>query len=94
MLFSDKDNCFNIVLTTVEIIEEYIIWGICTKKSEYPLSIYILCIVLSEKNKAFTAKYKEKETKNNDILSETKLKSSIGINVKTICCFFLINFLF
>ena len=38
ILFSDKDNCFNIVLITAEITEEYIIWGIWYNKLKAPLS--------------------------------------------------------
>jgi hypothetical protein len=58
---------------TAEIIEEYIISGKWTKKSEYPLSTYILCIVLSEKKNALITKKEERDNKNKAILRETKL---------------------
>ena len=47
-----------------------ILW---TKKSEYPLSTYILCIVLSEKKNALITKKEERDNKNKAILRETKL---------------------
>ena len=50
----DKANNFKIILNTLEIIDEYNIWGNWKFKLNAPASSYILCIVLSLKNNALT----------------------------------------
>ncbi len=66
----DSDNDKNLIkkLIKEEIIVEYKICGIWYKKSKTPSSLYILCRVLSLKNKAFTVYNKVKENKNKQIL--------------------------
>ncbi len=60
-------------LVAPEIILKYIICGIWYVKLKLPLSIYILCIVESLKNKEFTVKYNENINKNRLIFIDFEL---------------------
>ena len=79
LFFKDSIFCsFNykkvvILLITLEIRVEYIIWGNWYIKLKLPLSSYILCIIESLKNNAFTVKYNAKEKKNKHILISFEL---------------------
>ena len=73
IFFSDKDKKETIELIAPEIILEYAICGIWYIKLKLPLSIYIVCIVASLKNKEFTVKYNEKLNKNRHIFIDFEL---------------------
>jgi hypothetical protein len=73
ILSCHKAKFFIMESNNLEINVEYNIWGNWYKKLNFPLSSYILCIVSSLKNKAFTVKFKLNEKKNKKIFTIYKL---------------------